>query len=189
MPLFSVPCLRSRRHAGLAQKTRLRSAAMAPGQDLPVITTLSFPRKRESTAPRRSWTPAFAGVTQSVGCASHTNLRRGREAMVCGAHPITATTLRRCAAWRGMAGSEFRVHAGPTVRPALGFARDGKGAGYAGGLSDPPEGGTPNRRLPAVLLWSPYHHGWGASAPRRLRASRLLPERVLTPGGTRVYGR
>jgi hypothetical protein len=41
-------------------------------------------------------------------------------------------------------GSEFRVYAGPTVRRALGFPRDGKGAGYAGRLSDPPEGGTPN---------------------------------------------
>jgi hypothetical protein len=46
-------------------------------------------------------------------------------------------------------GSEFRVYAGPTVRPALGFPRDEKGAGYAGRLSDPPEGGTPNRQYPA----------------------------------------
>ena len=51
----------------------------------------------------------------------------------------------------GLSRSEFRVYAGQTVRPAFKSRGYGEGAGCAGRLSNPPEGGTPNGPHPARL--------------------------------------
>jgi len=72
-------------------------------------------------------------------------LRHRNGELVRDTHPTTSPILIRRSLCPALTRLEFRVYAGPNSPNSLQVPQGyGQGAGYAGRLSHPPEGGTPN---------------------------------------------